>query len=105
MSNLLSNQPKGSFRHSMSMPGLPVTTTLGMIAMLMNVYGVSHQFPLDPNFVIESITTGNDRVDRDNTVVYLDLKNMLDAYSREYSKVEATGQIFGNIVIITFTCW
>lgn len=105
MNNLQANTPVATFKHTMTMRGLPTVTALNVIGGLMSVYQVVHDFPVDNLLTGEAAVTGDDYMDAENMASYSDLKNILDAYAREYTRVQASAQLYGPVIIITFTCW
>ena len=93
------------YRHNVVFSGLPTVTALAIVGGLLNLYQVKNDFVPEGELNTESVVTGDDRLDELNTSVYFDLKNLLDAYAREYIRIEAVGQIYGTVIMITFKCW
>lgn len=100
-----STEPTALYRHNVVFSGLPTVTALAIVGGLLNLYQVKNDFVPEGELNTESVVTGDDRLDELNTSVYFDLKNILDAYAREYIRIEAVGQIYGTVIMITFKCW
>lgn len=98
-------QPKAVFAHTLMFPGVPLTSLLTTIGLLLNVYGVVHQIPIDPNVDAEALTTGDPAKDQRFLTEYVTFKNMLDGLSREYKRVVCSTQSNGIAVYMHLSCY
>jgi hypothetical protein len=90
--------------YNIAFPGLPFTTLLNTIVLLLNAYGVRHQVPYDENFVGDGLDSGNPSADSRFQNDYMMFKMFLDGLSREYRDIHCG--IMGTAIgaHMTFTC-
>lgn len=93
------------FTQLINFPGIPIETVSNAIGMLLNVHGVQHQLPVDPNgFSSDSLVTGNEGVDLRATNQYVELNGFLGGLSRDHELVTCDTKSDGKCLHLTFTC-
>lgn len=99
------DQPQDIFSHSVNFPGIPLETTINAVGMLMNMYGIQHDLPVNPLFDIGTMTTGNEQADSRIATDYIHFKTMLDNLQRDYKRVVCTCQTNMVCCYMRFSCY
>lgn len=98
-----SNQPYLT-TYTIGAPGIPLVRVISAVGLFMNVYGVIHDCPVDPNIGNGELESGNNSVDTRFNADMMTFKMFLDDLSREYKSVRCTASGTTIGVRLTFTC-
>lgn len=105
LDNLLGNSDPVVDRCSYTLhnPGIPFTTLVNAIILLLDAYGVKHTLTRDINDM-GTMETGNAQRDEIFRVEYLSFKMFLDGLIRTHNSVECSVQGSTAHVYMTFSC-
>lgn len=96
-------EPLGQlFTYTLTVPGLPTETLIGSLALLLNVYGISHNLPYVEN--LDSVITDNPAVDARFHNDYIMLKMFLDGLIKDFQYIQCHAVANYVTVHMTFTC-
>ena len=98
-------QPIQLFSHVFNAPGVPTTSILSSVGLLLGAYGVTHDIPIDPSFSSESFTSGNKDTDDRIMYDYMTFKSMIESFSREFTTVQCQTKCNGWSVHMKFSCY
>lgn len=98
-------QPIALYSHNLTHPGVPLTTLVSAIALLLSARAVIHDLPVDPNFITDSMLCGDKRIDDYFAAEYMQFNLLLDGLVRQYEKVQCKARSNGTSVMMTFSCY
>lgn len=98
-----SHQLPANFTHTLIHPGLPFTTLLNCVIMLLEAYNVKHNATRDFTAPM-SMETGNKNMDDRFMADYLSFKMFLDGLNRDYQEIICQLQGTGTGLYMTFQC-
>lgn len=98
-------RPLDVFSHSVNFPGVPLETTINSVGMLLNMYGITHDLPVNPLFDIGTLQTGDEGTDSRIATDYIHFKTLLDNLQRDYRRIECHCQSNMVCVYLRFSCY
>lgn len=99
------DQPKQIYAHTLMYPGVPLTSLMSMVGLLMSSNGIVHSIPIDPNFNQDTCNTGNSQADQRFMNEYMALHQTLNSLAREYDRVTCQCQSNGVGLYIHLYCY
>lgn len=98
-------QPLAMFSHTMTFPGVPLTTLTSALGMLLSAYGVKHTFPVNTDFSSDALTSADENTNARFASDFMMFKSMLADMSRQYKTVQCSGESNGVSVYMRFSCY
>lgn len=98
-------QPIALYSHNLTHPGIPLTSLISAVALLLSARGVIHDLPIDPLFTSESMVCGNPMIDNHFSSAYMEFNMLLDSLTRQYNTVQCKARSNGTSIMMTFSCY
>lgn len=99
------DQPKQIYAHTFVYPGVPLTSLMSTVGMLLSANYIEHSIPIDPNFDPQSLTSGNVQVDQRFMHEYMAFHQTLGSLSREYKQIKCQCQSNGTALYLHLYCY